>query len=67
MTKMIDVRKKSDAELSELVQSARETVRQERFKDKVSRKAGIIRNAKTDIARSLTELTTRQNNKANQK
>jgi ribosomal protein L29 len=67
MTKMIDVRKKSDAELSELVQSARETVRAERFKDKFSRKAGIIRNAKTDIARALTELTTRQNNKANQK
>jgi len=67
MTKMEDVRKKSDTELSELVQSARETVRLERFKDKFSRKAGIIRNAKTDIARALTELTTRQNNKANQK
>ena len=62
MTKMIDVRKKSDAELSELVQSARETVRQERFKDKFSRKSGIIRNAKTDIARALSELTARQNN-----
>lgn len=62
MTKMIDVRKKSDAELSELVQGARETVRQERFKDKFSRKAGIIRNAKTDIARALTELTARKNN-----
>jgi ribosomal protein L29 len=63
MTKMIDVRTKSDAELSELVQSARETVREERFKDKFSRKSGIIRNAKTDIARGLTELTARQNNK----
>jgi len=63
MTKMIDVRKKSDGELSELVQSARHTVQEERFKDKFSRKAGIIRNAKTDIARALTELTTRQNNK----
>lgn len=62
MTKMEDVRKKSDAELSELVQGARETVRQERFKDKFSRKAGIIRNAKTDIARALTELTARRNN-----
>ena len=60
---MEDVRKKSDSELSELVQSARETVRQERFKDKFSRKAGIIRNAKTDIARALTELTARQTNK----
>ncbi len=60
---MEDVRKKSDGELSELVQSARETVRQERFKDRFSRKAGIIRNAKTEIARALTELTARKNNK----
>ena len=59
---MEDVRKKSDVELSELVQSARETVRQERFKDRFSRKAGIIRNAKTEIARALTELTARKNN-----
>lgn len=59
---MEDVRKKSDGELSELVQSARETVRQERFKDRFSRKAGIIRNAKTEIARALTELTARKNN-----
>ena len=63
MTKMIDVRKKSDAELSELVQTARETVRQERFKDKFSRKAGIIRNAKLEVARALTELSARETNK----
>jgi len=62
MTKMIDVRKKSDAELSELVQNARETVRQERFKDKFSRKAGIIRNAKLEAARALTELSARKSN-----
>jgi len=62
MTKMIDVRKKSDVELSELVQKGRETVRQERFKDKFSRKAGIIRNAKTEVARALTELTARKTN-----
>lgn len=63
MTKMQDIQKKSDSELIELVQSNRETVRQERFKDKVARKAGIIRNAKTEIARALTELNTRRNNK----
>ena len=61
MTNMTDIRKKSDAELAELVQSARETVQQERFKDKFSRKASIIQNAKTEIARALTELTARRN------
>jgi len=59
---MQDIRKKSDKELTEVVQKARETVRQERFKDKISRKASIIRNAKTDIARSLTELSERRRN-----
>lgn len=59
---MQDIQKKSDSELSELVQSNRETVRQERFKDKGSRKASIIKNAKTEIARALTELSTRRRN-----
>lgn len=59
---MQDIRKKSDTELTEVVQKGRETVRQERFKDKMSRKASIIRNAKTDIARALTELTERRRN-----
>lgn len=62
MTKMEDVRKKSDVELSELVQSARETLRAERFKDRFSRKANIIRNAKLEVSRALTELTARKNN-----
>ena len=60
---MQDIQKKSDAELTEMVQEARETVRQERFKDKFSRKAHIIRTAKTDTARALTELNTRRRNK----
>lgn len=60
---MQDIQKKSDAELTEMVQEARETVRQERFKDKFSRKANIIRNAKTEIARALTELNARRRNK----
>ncbi len=63
MTNMQDIQKKTDAELAEMVQEARDTVRQERFKDKFSRKANIIRNAKTEIARSLTELTARRRNK----
>jgi ribosomal protein L29 len=62
MTKMEDIKKKSDAELAELVQTARETVRQERFKDKFSRKANIIKNEKTVIARALTELSARRRN-----
>ncbi len=63
MTNMQDILKKSDTELTELVESSRETVRQERFKDKIARKASIIRNAKTEIARALTELNTRRSNK----
>lgn len=62
MTNMQDIKKKSVAELTELVQSARNTVRGERFKDKFVRKASIIRNAKTEIARALTELTARRTN-----
>ena len=59
---MKDIQKKSDTELAELVETARDTVRQERFKDKFSRKASIIRSAKTEIARGLTELTVRRRN-----
>lgn len=59
---MTDIKKKSDTELAEMVQSARDTVRQERFKDKFSRKAGTIRTAKTEIAQVLTELSARRRN-----
>lgn len=62
MTNMKDIQKKSDAELTELVKTDRDTVRQERFKDKFSRKASIIRTAKTGIARALTELNARRRN-----
>ena len=62
MIKMSDIRDKSEAELVELVNTARETVRAERFKDKFSRKAGIINGAKKEIAQALTELTTRRRN-----
>jgi ribosomal protein L29 len=59
---MQDIRKKSDKELTELVKKSREAIRQERFKDVMSRKASVIRNAKTEIARALTELNTRRRN-----
>ncbi len=59
---MQDIRKKSEVELAEMVQTARDTVRQERFKDKFARKASIIRNAKNEVARALTELSVRRSN-----
>ncbi|MCB9811240.1 MAG: 50S ribosomal protein L29 [Candidatus Nomurabacteria bacterium] len=62
MIKMSDIRSKTDAELTEIVKSARETVRAERFKDKFSRKAGVINDAKQEIARALTELSARRRN-----
>jgi ribosomal protein L29 len=62
MINMSDIRKKTDTELVELVEKARETVRAERFKDKFSRKANIIVGAKKEIARLLTELTVRRSN-----
>jgi ribosomal protein L29 len=64
MTKMQDIKKKSDAELVELVVTARKTVQGERFKDTFSRKAGIIHTAKKDTARALTELNARRRNNA---
>lgn len=62
MTHMEDIRKKSEAELAELVSAGRKTVREERFKDRFSRKAGVIRQAKIEIARALTELSARRRN-----
>jgi ribosomal protein L29 len=63
MTQMSEIRKKTEAELVELVATTRETVRAERFKDKFSRKASVITGAKREIARALTELTARRTNK----
>lgn len=62
MTKMEDIRKKSDAELTDMVTKARQAIREERFKDQFSRKAGVIRGTKTEIARTLTELSARRRN-----
>lgn len=62
MIKMSEIRKKTDAELQEMVVNAREAVRAERFKDKFSRKAGVITTAKQEIARALTELSDRRRN-----
>jgi ribosomal protein L29 len=59
--KYTDIQKKTDAELTELVVSTREALRAERFKDKFSKKASIIKTAKETIAQALTEQTARRN------
>ena len=60
--KYSDIQKKSDAELTELVATTREKLRAELFKDKFSKKASVIKSAKTTIARALTEVTARKSN-----
>jgi ribosomal protein L29 len=62
MTKKSEIRDKSEAELTEIVNTSRETIRAERFKDKFSRKASIITGAKREIARALTVLSARRRN-----
>lgn len=62
MIKMSDIKKKTDAELTDFITKARESVRLERFKDKFSKKASVMKVAKKEIARALTELTTRRDN-----
>jgi len=59
--KYTDIQKKTDAELVELVVSTREALRAERFKDKFSKKASIIKTAKQTVAQALTEQTARRN------
>jgi len=58
--KYSDIQKKTDSELTELVATSREELRAERFKDKFSKKASIISQAKATIARALTELNSRR-------
>jgi|AntRauTorckE6833_2_1112554.scaffolds.fasta_scaffold00181_24 ribosomal protein L29 len=59
-TQKKDIKGKTAAELRTLVTEARETLRVERFKDKFSRQAGVVREQKLQIARALTELSARQ-------
>jgi ribosomal protein L29 len=59
---METIRKQSDKELVETIKDARKTVQEERFRDKFSRKANVIKTAKTTIARALTELSSRRKN-----
>jgi len=61
MAKKESLKKHSDQELVDLVTSSREAVRAERFKDKFSKDAGVIRTNKKAVARALTELNARRN------
>ncbi len=54
-----DLQKQSDAELLTLLTDTREKLRAEQFKDKLSKKASVIREAKLTIAQALTELSAR--------
>jgi len=63
--KYTDIQSKSDGELLELVTTAREALRAERFKDKFSKKASAIRSARTNVAQALTEMTARRNKVSN--
>lgn len=62
MTNMENLRKQSEKEIVETVASARKDLREERFKDKFSRKASAIQGAKKTVARALTELNARRRN-----
>jgi len=52
---------KSENDIVEMVATARETLRVERFKDTFNRKASVIQKAKLEVAQALTELTKRRN------
>lgn len=54
-----DIQKKSIAELCDLIAATRSELRTERFKDRFTKKASIIRQAKLVIARALTEMAVR--------
>ncbi len=61
MTKMTELQKKNDQDLSSLVKEKREALRQERFAVAGSkgRNVKLIRESKKDIARALTALKSR--------
>lgn len=61
MTNMENIRKQSDKEIVGTVIGARKALREQRFKDRGSRKASEIRGARKTVARALTELNARRN------
>jgi ribosomal protein L29 len=61
MTTMIDIQKKSDAELASFIKEKREALRQERFTTAGSkgRNVKLARETRKDVARALTALRNR--------
>ncbi len=55
-----DITKMSMGELSDLIMKSRETLREERFKDRFTKKASIIRATKLTIAQAMTEIIARE-------
>lgn len=58
-----EIKGKTDQELANLIQENKKSLRVERFKDKFSKKAGVIKAAKRQVARAYTELAARSNTK----
>tara|TARA_B100000745_G_C20114453_1_gene381479 strand:- start:895 stop:1107 length:213 start_codon:yes stop_codon:yes gene_type:complete len=67
MTNYKDIQKKSDAELTSMVQGNRETLRDTRFGTAGAGSADVkkVREAKKDTARALTELNARKRSESN--
>ena len=59
---MSEIKKQTDKELNELISKERNVLREERFKDRMSRKSSVIKNAKKTVAQALTELSARAAN-----
>ncbi len=61
MTKMVDLQKKNDTDLTSFVKEKREALRQERFAVAGSKSRNVkhIRESRKDIARALTALSSR--------
>ncbi|HXK39432.1 MAG TPA: 50S ribosomal protein L29 [Candidatus Paceibacterota bacterium] len=61
MTKMIDLQKKNDRELSDFIKEKRENMRQERFTTAGSKGRNVkaAREMRKDVARALTALRAR--------
>ncbi len=67
MSNYKDIQKKNDKDLVSFVQEQREVLRKARFATAGAGHTDVksVRTAKKNIARSLTELTTRKRNQAN--
>jgi len=67
MSNYKDIQKKNDAEIVSMIQANRESLRSARFSaaGAENRDVKVVRAAKKDIARGLTELNTRKREQSN--